>query len=242
MRNFVRKVLALALLPLRPILGRKLRRKVTKLLNRNEKLYIPPHLGVAGFFRALDKANARHIVLRWFEDLPQVERGHDLDILVSDDAIDAVRGLLWDWPLGQKIDFYSETGQRGTGFKPSRLTDVPAFPPAIASQMLNGARRQAGGWCVPDRRSHFLGLAYHAVYLKGFDSGLPPDPNIPPHKKGSRDYVSVLGGLETGAGIKIARPITMESIDEMLTAQGWRPDDDHLKALAPVNRWIKVSH
>ncbi len=238
MRFPIRKILGLLLTPSVPLMGPRLRRWATRTVNPRGKLYIPAKLGVSGFFQALLAAGAQHVVLRWFEELPHVERGHDLDILVADEAIDTVRALLSDWPRGQRIDFYSVTGRKDTGYHPSKVKDVPAFPPAIAERMLESARPRPGGWSVPGPREHFLGLAYHAVYLKGYLSGLPPDETTPPHHVGSRDYAAVLTELGAEVGIPVAHPVTMASLDAMLRAEGWRPDEAHLAALAPVNPWI----
>ncbi|WP_127112617.1 hypothetical protein [Shimia sediminis] len=235
-----RKALARAITPFRAIFGQGFRNWTTRMLNRKGKLYVPRHLGVAGFFRALSDADADHVVLRWFEDLPHVDRGHDLDILVSDRSIDTVRNLLSEWPDGQIIDFYSETGLRGTGYKPNSIHNVPAFAPRIAREILVSAQPQDGGWSIPDARTHFLGLAYHAVYLKGYASGLPPDENSPPRREGSRDYASVLTELGQRAGFELAQPVTLASLDAFLRSEGWYPDDAHLKALAPTNSWIEV--
>ncbi|MDJ0627700.1 MAG: hypothetical protein QNJ44_05535 [Rhodobacter sp.] len=224
--------------PIFPFLGAGGRRWATRLVNPRGKLFIPPQLGVEGFFRALEDAGARHVVLRWFDELPHIARGHDLDILVADEAVGTVDALLSTWPRGQKIDYYSETGTGGTGYRPELLHDVPAFPASVARELLASAQRRPGGWSVPGPRGHFLGLAYHAVYLKGFASGLAADDFAPPRKKGSRDYAAVLSALGETAGIPIAQPVTMASLDAMLRIEGWRPDDAHLAALAPANRWI----
>ena len=236
-----RKALARALTPLRAILGQGFRDWTTRMLNPKGKLYVPRNLGVAGFFRALSDAGAEHVVLRWFEDLPHVERGHDMDILVADRAIETVRGFLSVWPDGQIVDFYSETGLFGTGYKPNKVQDVPAFPPHIAAEILASALPQDGGWSVPNPRTHFLGLAYHAVYLKGYESGLPPDDHTAPRREGSHDYAAVLTNLGRRAGFDLAQPVTLARLDTFLRSEGWFPDDDHLRALAPTNSWINLS-
>ncbi|MCT8158630.1 hypothetical protein [Pseudoruegeria sp. SHC-113] len=233
-----REALARALTPFCAMFGQRFRNWTTGAVNPRGKLYIPSSLGVAGFFRALSDAGAGHVVLRWFEDLPHVEAGHDIDILVADDAVETVRGLLSEWPEGQKIDFYSETGFQGTGYKPNKITDVPAFPPHVAAEILASASAREGGWSVPDARTHFLGLAYHAVYLKGYESGLPRDEGSEPRKKASHDYATVLTELGQKAGYDLAQPVTLASLDAFLRSVGWAPDADHLRALAPSNSWI----
>lgn len=242
MRHYVKRRLRQALTrildPILPLLGRGGRRLATRLVNPKGKLFIPPALGVEGFFAALDADGHRCVVLRWFADLPHVARGHDIDVLVADAAVPGVRALLSTWPRGQKIDYYSESGCAGTGYQPEVLKDVPAFPPGIATHILKNAQPRAGGWFVPAPRDHWLGLAYHATYLKGFASGLPADDATPACKRGSHDYAAILTGLAAEAGIQAPQPVTMERLDRLLATEGWRPRPAHLRALAPANRWI----
>jgi len=239
LRSKLRRVLKELVLGVGVFVGAKGRLRLVKIINQNANLYIPRELGVSGFFQALENAGAQHVVLRWFEELPKVDKGHDLDILVSDAAIASVHELLTEWPDGQAIDYYSETGIEGTGYKPHKIENIPAFPPARAAEMLASAQVQPGGWAIPDRRHHFLGLAYHAVYLKGYESGLPPDADTPPRKKGSRDYATVLTALSERAGFALEQPVTLTSLHHFLRKEGWTPERAHLDALAPANPWIK---
>ena len=55
--------------------------------NRGKRRYIHPKLGVEGFFKELKKNDISYCVLRWFETLPLVEEGEDIDILVADKDI-----------------------------------------------------------------------------------------------------------------------------------------------------------
>ncbi|MEI4197904.1 hypothetical protein [Roseovarius sp. E0-M6] len=190
------------------------------------------------FFRRLDDEGIRVVVLRWFEALPHIAPGHDLDILIADDAIDRVQALMSCWPEGQRVDCYSETGLRGTGYLPPSADNVPAFPPAIAAAILGTARRCDGGWWVPGPREHALALAYHAIYLKGYASGLPPDDRTPSSTIGSHDYSAVLTELTARIGVPLEPPVTMSSLDRMLAREGWRPPPDHLRRLAARNPWI----
>lgn len=235
-----RKILARFLGFFHPVMGRRLRAWTTRMINPKGKLYIPRKLGVGGFFRALGDAKVQHVVLRWFEDLPQVESGHDVDILVSDSAVETVRSLLSEWPDGQIIDFYSVSGVHGTGYKPHMLQDVPVFPQRLASELLDTAEHQPGGWSNPNPRTHFLALAYHAVYMKGYSSGLPADGETPPHRKGSHDYAVVLTELAEKAGYQLEQPVTLASLDVFLRGAGWYPDESQLRAIAPTNSWIVV--
>ena len=202
------------------------------------KQYISPDISVELFFKRLDAEGVRVVVLRWFENLPEIAQGHDIDILISDEAVDRVQALMSCWPKGQRVDCYSETGLHGTGYLPPSANSVPAFPAPIARQILQNAQRRDGGWWVPAPREHALALAYHAIYLKGLASGLPPDAQTMPRVKGSHDYASVLTKLMTQIGIPLVPPVTMASLDQVLAAEGWRPSPDHLRHLSAHNPWI----
>ena len=47
------------------------------------RCWVPEELGVAGFFRKLKNLNVNYAVLRWFETLPEIEKGEDIDLLVG---------------------------------------------------------------------------------------------------------------------------------------------------------------
>jgi len=202
------------------------------------KQYLRPDISVESFFRRLDDEGIRVVVLRWFETLPHVEPGHDLDILIADNAVDRVQAMMSCWPEGQRVDCYSETGVDGTGYLPPSAQNAPAFPSDIAATILGTARRCEGGWWVPGPREHALALAYHAIYLKGYASGLPPDNQTAPTTIGSHDYSAVLTELTARTGIPLEQPVTMWSLDRMLAREGWRPPPDHLRQLAARNPWI----
>jgi len=91
---------------------------------------------------------------------------------------------------------------------------------------------------VPAAQDHFLSLAYHALYHKGYASGLPTSltPAVPPKKLPDHDYRQVLGDLAAGLSIRVA--IDLESLDEYLTQQDWRPPFDMLARLSLRNAWI----
>lgn len=234
-----KQVLRLMLEPVLPFFGPGTRRWAERQVNPRGNRYIPPALEIEGFFRALDEVGTPHVVLRWFEDLPWVGRGHDVDILVSDDGMAYVDSLLSTWPRGKKIDVFSVTGAQGGGFRPDLLEDgVPGFPPAIGDEIIETRHRGHGPWSVPAPRQHVLGLAYHAVYLKGYQSGLRPDAATPPRQKGSRDYPAVLRRLAPAAGLEMPCDINLDSLDHYLAEQGWRPGPAHLDTLKPFNRWL----
>ncbi|MCI0333073.1 MAG: hypothetical protein L0228_07610 [Planctomycetes bacterium] len=196
--------------------------------------FIPHALGVEGFLRKLQAGKVRHAVLRWFEALPRLAAGEDVDLLVDDADLERVRALLDAGPGVQPVDLYSVTGLPGADY--GKMT---YFPPYLADELLERAVDLRGLCKVPSPREHFLSLAYHVLYHKGLDSGLARrGENRPQRVCPDHDYTAILGKLAARIGIDV--PITLEDLDECLDSQGWRPPQDMLVRLAKRNAWIRT--
>jgi hypothetical protein len=141
--------------------------------------FIPHSLGVEGFLRRLQSTNVRHAVLRWFETLPELEKGEDVDLLVDDADLERVRALLETGPGLQPLDLYSVTGLPGSDY--GKMT---YYPPYLAEELLERAVDLRGLCKVPSPREHFLSLAYHVLYHKGLDSGLKRRGESRPQREG----------------------------------------------------------
>ncbi len=72
--------------------------------------FIPHQIGVEGFLRRLQHDNIPHAVLRWFDSLPEIAPGEDLDLLVDDAQLETVRKILTIGVGIQPIDLYSVSG------------------------------------------------------------------------------------------------------------------------------------
>lgn len=201
--------------------------------HRSSRRFIPHWLGVTGFFDGMRAAGLRHAVLRWFESLPQVPPGEDLDLLVDDDALEMVRKLLDSGPGLQAIDLYSVNGAPGADYR-----KLPYYPPYLAQQILANAVIHRGLCSAPSPQHNLLSLAYHAVYHKGFASGLPADCHSQPKtKRPEHDYARILADMAQQLAIDV--PITIADLDAWLDAQGWRPPLDMLARLARKNRALR---
>ncbi len=195
--------------------------------------YISPMVGVNDFFKALKEKQVKYSILRWFEDLPEIAPGEDIDMIVDDDDIETVEIIMKEQPGLIPCDLYSASGLPGTEYK-----DMAYYSTPLAKQILEGSIQFKNHFLVPNPKDHFLSLAYHALYHKGKNSGIPTsvnrqDSTIEPE----HDYESVLTSLAEALGINIQ--ITMEDIDRYLCLQGWRPPLDTLSRLANQNEWIR---
>ncbi|MCK6211017.1 hypothetical protein KZX45_10720 [Georgenia sp. EYE_87] len=199
---------------------------------RRARRYLSPYWGVPGLVERLQERGVRYAALRWFENLPELEPGEDLDLLVADEDLAAVEALLDEEPGTIPVDLYSESGQTGTDYH-----GMAYYPPALARQLLGRAVLHPSGCRVPAPLDHLHSLAYHAVYHKGPSSGLAsrgtswrePDPE--------HDYTAVLEDLAGRLGVALEP--TLEGVDEYLTTVGWQPPPDTLRRLAATNPWIR---
>ena len=60
----------------------------------NERRYIDYSLGVSGFLENLKKNSVNYVALRWFDDLPDVAPGEDIDILVADEDVELLTSFV----------------------------------------------------------------------------------------------------------------------------------------------------
>lgn len=195
--------------------------------------YVSPVLGVRGFFDALEAAGARYCVLRWFETLPEVEAGEDLDLLVDDASLEAVERILAAEPGTIPVDLYSVSGLPGTAHQ-----EMAYYPPVLARRLLERAVRTDAGIRAPSAEDHFHSLAYHAIYHKGERSGIPRRAGEPPAAGApEHDYAGALARLARACGVDVE--LSLDALDAHLAAAGWRPPDDMLVRLAARNGWLR---
>lgn len=221
---------------LRALVAKLYRRRrpdpVTGKFRRRARRYIPPEIGLERFFRTLLDRDVRYVVLRWFDKLPQIEPGGDVDLLIHDDDIEKISDLFVSEVRGIACDLFSVSGLQGSSFR-----GIPYLPPARALGVLERAVIFRDLMLIPSPEDHFLSLAYHAVYQKGPRSGLPTSQiGVEPEPKPRHDYAESLQRLAADLNIQVS--ITMESLDEYLGARGWHPSPEMIPVLAKRNEWI----
>lgn len=192
--------------------------------------YLSEAVGVTGLLRRLHREGLDYVVLRWFEGLPRMEPGEDLDLLVADRHLHRLQEILAEEPGTIPVDVYSETGLEGADHR-----GMAYYPPPLATGILERARTHHSGARVPDGEDHLYSLAYHAAYHKGADSGLRSSLVTGPGAT-DHDYAAAL--TEAARPLGRSFPVTLEEVDEELAAQGWRPPLDTLRRLAPSNPWV----
>ncbi|MCF6736927.1 hypothetical protein [Blastococcus sp. KM273129] len=199
--------------------------------------YLNAGVDLDDFFDFLNGQGIRYAVLRWFETLPEVAPGEDIDILVADEDLDLVGAVLTSHrlpPRRQKFDVYSVTGLPGSDYR-----SIPYFSEPLARAVLERAVLLRDRYRVPSPLDHFDSMAYHAVYHKGDASGLPRSAGAAPLATAGleHDYLEILGELAEAAGVSV--PLTMDDLDAYLTGKGLRPPLDTLDKLSASNDWLR---
>jgi hypothetical protein len=224
----------------KPAFGDRLWTLARKLAGRDPakkrpRRYVDPSMSVEAFLKALNADGIQYAVLRWFDILPRVEPGEDIDILVSDEDLPRLDAYLTGRKgSGQACDIYTTSGLPGTSFR-----GIAYFPVERARELLSTAVLKDGLVRVPDPKRHFLSLAYHAVYHKGYSSGLPSTvSNAPPKHRKDHDYAASLAAIAREAGFDL-HDFSLESLEETLAAEHWRPSLDALEKLFAGNAWIR---
>ncbi len=218
----------------RLLVSRILRRR----LGRRESMHFIPHApGIRGLFEQFASRQVKYVVLRWFDDLPAIKPGQDVDMLVADDSLKAVLEVLYSQPGIQPCDVYSESG-----LPRSDYFGTSYYPPPMARRILEGAVSHKNVCCVPSPSHYFHSLAYHSVYHKGRRSGLPcGETGLRPKREPAHDYRGILQKMASELGIDAE--ISLEGLHAYLQESGWGPSADLIARLAagcPANRWLQI--
>jgi hypothetical protein len=202
-------------------------------LPKGARHYVPHALGMAGFLAKLRDGQLQHAALRWFENLPALPPGEDLDLLVADRDLPGVLAVLESGPGVEPCDIYSETGLPRSDFR-----KMPYFPPRLARQLLEGAVLHQGVCRVPSGLHHLLSLVYHALYHKGPTSGIPEGSGA--HgKRGEHAYPQIIASL--ASALEIELEVTREGLEQFLSDHDWRPPRDMLLRLGKRNAWVRAA-
>ncbi|WP_019506515.1 hypothetical protein [Pleurocapsa sp. PCC 7319] len=213
--------------------------KVLKRFTPNARRYISPVLGVEGFFKILTEKQVRYTILRWFEDLPAIMPDEDIDMLVADEDVEIIELLLQKQPGIIPCDLYTVSGLPGTAYK-----NMAYYPPLLAEKILQESITFRSYFRIPNREIHFFSLAYHAIYHKGLNSGIPISVNDNKNSKldstPEHEYTQILKEMAQSLNIEI--DITLESLHEYLSSINWRPSQDTLARLDSSNIWLQEKY
>ena len=190
------------------------------------KRYLKSGTRPQDFFKHLNNAGVRYLLLRWWKSFPQIDRGEDLDILVHADDYRKIEALLSSTPSELKCDVFTHDGTQS-----HRKFKGPYFPPSLASDLLKTRVLYQQSVFVPSEQLYFASLAYHAVFHKGAAGGLH---GFPPGAGGTcvseHDYGGELARTAAGCGVAIDTTDATALI-QWLAARDYAPSLDMLSKL-----------
>lgn len=203
----------------------RLRRTLIKPI-KSPRVYIKEGISRMEFFGILHDRNVEYVLLRWWHNLPEIPEGEDMDILIKDEQRDLINDLVvfYDNGTDLKCDFYTIAGS-----KYGSRRNIPYFQSNLAHNLIETRIFYKGAY-VPSPLAYFASLAYHAVFHKGFNSGLPGFDEKPIEME--HDYTSVLKEQSLSLGLDIN--ITVKGIYNWLNEQNFAPAEDTLSKLVEL--------
>ena len=190
-------------------------------------------------FEKFDEHNVRCVVLRWFDEVPltlqeedNLKSDSDIDILVDTEDLKLLALIASQHPGNIRFDVYNRTGRRGMSY-----ASLPYYPPTLASIILDQRVRYRDAFYVPEALTHFRSLAFHLVYHKGLDSGIPSGCHLRSNSDPKRPYGRFLAELDQGLGIKIDQPYTLLGLHEYLKQCGWEMPYDLFERWPHKSSW-----
>lgn len=193
---------------------------------KGARVYIRKGISRMGFFQALHERNVDYVLLRWWEDLPQIPAGEDMDILIRDEHRELINDLVTfrKNKVDLKCDIYTIAGSMYGSHN-----DIPYFQSNLAHALIETRELYRGAY-VPSPLLHFASLAYHAIFHKGNGSGLKGFEDSKPGLE--HDYPEILKNKASGLDLKIE--ITVVGLYEWLKERKFVPAEDTLTKLVEV--------
>ena len=178
-------------------------------------------------FKKLEDIN--YCLLRWHEWLDTFTKDDDLDMLVANGDIDRVIDILntniGTLPMG----LHPVSGHHLLG-----KSKISYYPPELAEEILMNSIVGPNNVKIPNPEYALLCFIYHALFRKGYKSGLKSKFN----KSVSKDKFSKYLNIKAqDAGISV--PNTMEELAEFLKYKNWLPTKDMIYKYALSNEWVK---
>ena len=196
------------------------------------RVYLKPGLNSETFIKSINALDIEYVLLRWFEKWPHIDPQEDLDILVADKHLEDIRSFCVCYDNGcQKLDVYSETGISNSGYYGASY-----FPDNLAQNILS-TRKLINNVFVPTGLNYFLSLAFHAVFHKGQDSGLPYSKDQNDKRESDHDYEDLLTKLAKDLKINCPR-ITFSDLYNFINDNGFLPGLDTSSLYARYNPWL----
>jgi len=202
--------------------------------SNNNNFYLSREVGIDGFLKFLYKSSANYVIPRHFESLPNLHReGGDLDLIVSDEDELLIKRFLLENEGDIRVDIWSVSRPNYHG--------ITYMPPHISQSIIDNSIEGKSYSRIPNLLDTFNSMIFHALYHKGFQSGI-----ISIHSNDSNgtivnnDYLALIKKYGYDLGISIEWD--MESLDDYMHKIEWRPAIDTLAKIAQWNEWVRLQH
>ncbi|MBV7272629.1 hypothetical protein I6U48_06810 [Clostridium sp. PL3] len=205
------------------------------MIEMKTRQYILSSISFDDFFKLLNQEQIKYIILRWFDKFPKIRKGEAIDLLVHDDDLFKISKHVSPHCKNNSIacNIYSINGMTGTDYN-----ELPYYPSHCAQEMLNERILWDNKYFVPSTKHYLLSIAYHAVYYKAENSGLPrgireEDSELVHNNK----YTKALRTMINQCGINVE--LTWVGLQKFLDENNWTPELLVLKKLSKKSNWVK---
>ena len=166
----------------------------------------------------LEQNGVEHVILRYGPGVLDT-RVKDVDLLVDDQAIAALKAAFGKRRSGTKIDCYGIEGLHGSDYH-----GFPHLPEPLGRQILARRRLLEGVW-VPHPLDELNGLLYHMAYHKSLQSGVHVSD---PARSSSTPGTERLAVLQKECGVTVTP--TLEGFHRHLESCGLAVSETRLGA------------
>ena len=207
----------------------------TREFKRTPRCYLSPKINLADFFAELNRKEIKYSILRWFEEMNNLDLHEDIDLIVDDDDIEKVYPIISAQPGIIPFDIYSRSGLPGSDFR-----SLPYYSSALAEKAIHQAVLFNDKYKVPTWENYFYLLSYHAVFHKGENSGLYSKKyKLAPKIKPDHDYLLHLKNIISKTNLEID-DFTLEGLHTFLEKNGFAPPIDTQYKLSLENEYLKA--
>lgn len=195
------------------------------------------------FLRNLDAQNVKYVVLRWYDDLPQVLDRRvidDVDLLVEHGSLARIAAAVPLFNFGKKadkvkFDLYSDSGRSGLSYR-----KMPYYPPIRARHLLDTRVLDPRGWYRIAPQDYLPALVYHLTYHKRQTSGLRllPESSDASRLTAKKDYPALLKAEAQKEDFALPPIDSLLQAHQWLRSQAWSMPFDLIRRWPDQDAWL----
>ena len=195
--------------------------------NLNVHCYLRPEYTLDFFFEKCLKLD--YIILRWFYNLPHIDEGEDIDILISDDDYYEMEKYMQNEKTDYKFNIYRVSY---CDFH----CEMPYIHPEFAKTLLMNKIIYKSLYKVPSNYFYFMVLIYHIVYHKGISSDIRIDNK---EKLNDDKYIKELDYIVNQnseiKSITNRKDFSLSYFHELLCKTGYSPNIEYIRMFSRKN-------